>query len=109
MKNPKNKPTFENGQTQFTQAEFELLQTKNKFTNEFIEASEDGILEAICFIATIMTELEDEEKKKTAMTVIGNLSLIRDFLRKMEKKTGSGLLIGIIHNQCLDRGIEMLQ
>lgn len=108
MKNPEIKPNFEN-ELKLTQAEHETSKIGKEVNIEFIEASEDGIIEAICFIASTVSELDDEEKRKTALTVIGNLSLIRDFLKKIEKQAGSGLLKGLINTQYLKERIEMIQ
>jgi hypothetical protein len=101
-------PNFKH-EMHFTKEHPEMSKLVKEINIEFIEASEDGILEAICFISSALSELDDEEKKKTAITVIGNLSLIRDFLKKIEKQARSGLLIGLITNKYLQEGIEMIQ
>ena len=61
----------------------DLLKMTQDEGNEYLSAHVDAVVEAMCYIASQETIIDDEQSKMTRFTIIKDLTSLRELLKKL--------------------------
>ena len=63
----------------------DLLRMTQDKGNEYLDSHVAAVVEAICYVASNVTVMDDEHSEKIRITIIKELSLVREMLKKLER------------------------